>query len=270
MFYVKFIMDNLFSHPGFRLIFIDDDGMSLISPLEHIEGIIENGYRCISHLWGNATKWNDHPIKNIPWGVDVREEKRAKLLQIFNHYKGYFWMDVFCTDQESSNKPLSIMGDVYRNCKECVCMLDIKIPKHLRQPPEMWHKIRIMAKHTMEIVACKWSERVWTLQEWVFPPKILYTEETSEKYFCIIDRDDIMNTGGGNAISAFLWIIAYTIVERKSVILASTAFLDRDFSRTVEHLIKSGRKCKDPRDYYYGVAGIFGISLTDGLTFDEL
>jgi hypothetical protein len=37
-------------------------------------------------------------------------------------------MDVFCTDQESSNKPLSIMGDVYRDCTECICMLDIKTP----------------------------------------------------------------------------------------------------------------------------------------------
>lgn len=44
-------MDNLFDHPGFRLIYVDDDGnMSLITPLEHKEDI-ENGYRCISHLW---------------------------------------------------------------------------------------------------------------------------------------------------------------------------------------------------------------------------
>jgi hypothetical protein len=70
-------MDRLFSHPGFRLIFIDDDGnMSLITSLDYQEAILEKGYRCISHLWGNATRWEDHPIQNVAWGVEVREEKR--------------------------------------------------------------------------------------------------------------------------------------------------------------------------------------------------
>jgi hypothetical protein len=87
--------------------------MSLITPSDHREAILKKGYRCISHLWGNATRWEDHPIKDVSWGVDVRKNKRDKLLQILNHFKGYWWMDVFCTDQDSNNKPLSIMGDVY-------------------------------------------------------------------------------------------------------------------------------------------------------------
>src|ERR1700759_1591098 len=109
-------MDKLLEHPGFRLIYVDDNGnMSLITPLlDGSEDVLEKGYRCISHLWGEATRWNNHPVENVTWGVDVREEKRDKLLQIFNHFKGYWWVDVFCTNQDSNNKPLSIMGDVYR------------------------------------------------------------------------------------------------------------------------------------------------------------
>jgi hypothetical protein len=125
-------MDDLLSHWGFRLILIDDDGhMSLIAPSEYKENIIENGYRCISHLWGNATRWENHGVKNVSW-VWMLEEKREKLL-ILSHFKGYWWMDVFCTDQEDVNKPLSIMGDVYRYCKECICMLDVKIPSLITQ-----------------------------------------------------------------------------------------------------------------------------------------
>jgi hypothetical protein len=84
------------------------------------------GYRCISHLWGNATRWEDHPVGGATWKVEVREEKREKLLQIFKHYKGYWWMDVFCTNQEDINKPLDVMGDIYLYCKECVCLLDYR------------------------------------------------------------------------------------------------------------------------------------------------
>jgi hypothetical protein len=74
-------MDELLNHLGFKLIYVDDDGnMSLITPLDYKEGILENGYRCISHLWGNATRWEDHPIEGVAWCVDLREEKREKFL----------------------------------------------------------------------------------------------------------------------------------------------------------------------------------------------
>jgi hypothetical protein len=99
-----YIMDKLLDHPSFRLIYVDDDGMSLITPSDHREAILKKGYRCISHLWGNTTRWENHPIKDVSWGVDVREEKRDKLLQIFNHYKGYFWMNVFCAKIPAINR----------------------------------------------------------------------------------------------------------------------------------------------------------------------
>jgi hypothetical protein len=124
------ITDILFDHPGFRLIFIDDNGnMSLEGPFDEESRKNVQEYRCISHLWGTADKtkdyaWKDHKIAGVTWKVEVREEKRERLLQIFNHHKGYFWMDVFCTNQEDDNKPLDVMGDIYKNGFECICLLD--------------------------------------------------------------------------------------------------------------------------------------------------
>jgi hypothetical protein len=67
--------DNLFSHPGFRPILIDDNGMSLKGPFNEArvdipegkdislrQDIIEKGYRCISHfrdLVPNNAKCNE-------------------------------------------------------------------------------------------------------------------------------------------------------------------------------------------------------------------
>lgn len=47
------------------------------------------------------------------------------------------------------------------------------------------------------------------------------------------------------------------------------ALFERGGSRRdmIASLIGSGRKCKNPTDYYYGIAGVFDISLTDGLSF---
>jgi hypothetical protein len=264
-------MDKLFLHPGFRLIYVGDDGiMSLIKPLYFPANIIGDGYRCISHLWGDATRWEDHGINGVTWGVDLREEKRDKLLEIFNHFKGYWWMDVFCTNQEDVNKPLSIMGDIYKNCSECICMLDIKIPDFLCQPEETWRNIRVIIKHAIDVAECKWSKRVWTLQEWLLSPDVFYTEETFEEHFAMIHPDDITDMFEEGTIIGFLWLILYAIKKPKSILSTITIFSERSFSDIVVHLMKSGRECKDPKDYYYGIAGIFGISLADGLSFREV
>lgn len=266
-------MDTLFDHPGFRLIFVDDDGsMSLVTPIECKEDVIK-GYRCISHLWGNATRWEGHPVKNVSWGVDVREEKRNKLLQIFNHYKGYWWMDVFCTDQESSNKPLSIMGDVYKNCRECVCMLDIEIPNFIRQPPESptmkdFHRT---TNHMSKILDCKWNKRVWTFQEARLPSRAFYTEETDKRDFFIVDFMSIESfTFRGLETVPKIIEIAYTIFSIRTKMGYQSSFESAGIDNDIMYLIRSGRTCKNPEDYYYGIAGALNISLKDGLTLEEI
>jgi hypothetical protein len=218
-------MDNLFSHPGFRLIFIDDNGnMSLEGPFNDESRKKIKEYRCISHVWGTAdnTKdyaWKDHDITNVNWKVEVREEKRERLFQIFNHHKGYFWMDVFCTNQEDENKPLDVMGDIYRKCKECVCLLDsvCDVPG-FDSEKELWMDVAKDVKEFMETdmkrmdskydnlygqikydspnislgekylryfgstARANWFQRVWTWQEAVLPQKLLLCCEQAGSY----------------------------------------------------------------------------------------
>jgi hypothetical protein len=258
-------MDNLFAHPGFRLIYVSDNGMSLITPLDHQEAILENGYRCISHLWGNATRWEDHPIKNISWGVDMRKEKRERLLQVFNHYKGYWWMDVFCTDQDSSNKPLSIMGDVYRKCKECICMLDIKIPDLTKLG------INEKIKHVCKVSECKWSKRVWTFQEWMLPPRVLYTSEADKESF-FVDPDVMFDIEADESIIEKLFLLIFFTLNFGRIRRAGRVFQRKknNMYSLMLYLAESERKCRNDEDYYYGIAGVFNIPLTDGLSFLEV
>jgi len=208
-------MDTLFAHSGFRLILIDDNGdMSLIIPHEHKEDIIKNGYRCISHVWATGTQkehvWKDHPIKNVDWEVEVREEKHERLLEVFSHHKGYFWMDVFCTNQQDVNKPLDVMGDIYMNCVECICLFNtictvngfisekdvlISLAKNIKEHVEIAKDF--YEKHGEEyeefsrgqcekylaaLSMCSWFRRVWTWQEAALPPKLLFCCEQAGEY----------------------------------------------------------------------------------------
>jgi hypothetical protein len=229
-------MDKLFNHPLFYLIHVDlNDNISLVKPFGNTEiqkDIQRNGYRCISHVWGTADKTIDyvwkkggeddecgkyyHRINGITWDVETREEKRERLLQIFKSHKGYFWMDNLCIDQEADakDKPLEIMGDIYRKCKECVCMLDtICIVDGFDSEREL---IAIIAKDTKEMIGDEirdkygdfqdptngdidklenkylmylasmgrsdWFGRVWTWQEAELPPKLLFCSEQAGNY----------------------------------------------------------------------------------------
>lgn len=266
-------MDGLLVHPGFYLVYVDDNGgMSMKTPLDGCDDISGKGYRCISHLWGNSTKWANHPVENIPWSVDLREEKREKLLQIFRHYKGYWWIDVFCIDQSSDNKPLSIMGDVYRNCVECICLLDIKIPGilHWHYGPFPKNSIKVLYDHIFELIGCEWNKRVWTLQEWCLPQKVLYTEETIEKDFTMIDPSslgDLSDRMEGTCSNLYLFLYSVTKFRYIAPLMYLT---NREYGGiNIVHLISSGRKCKNLEDYYYGIAGIAGVPLKDGLSFLE-
>lgn len=208
-------MDTLFNHPGFRLIFIDDNGnMSLEGPFDKSrENVLDNGYRCISHVWktgdGKDYVWKDHGITNVTWKVEIRKEKHERLLQIFNHHKGYFWMDVFCTNQDDDNKPLDVMGDIYRNCMECICLFDTicrvdgftserdvltSLAKDVRErtkvAKDFYEKHKRYGKefsggrvnYLKNLSECDWFNRVWTWQEAVLPPKLFFCSEQAGEY----------------------------------------------------------------------------------------
>jgi hypothetical protein len=295
-----FIMDHLFSHPGFRLIFIDDDGnMSLKTPHEDgsKEDIIEKGYCCISHYWGpKPSKWEDHPVKGVSWGVHIREEKRTRLLQIFNHHKGYFWMDVFCTDQSDINKPLDIMGDIYRNCKECVCLLDYicEIDTSINEKDMLANLVKDIeelprgAEGLWGIPHSKgeWFNRVWTWQEAALPPKLLfcYEQDRGHKYdpfdheylekmfpykfmkFPTRNVSDMLSVG----YEMMKLDMCYDAFEQLFPIMRIMSFNEKhDIWNNVMRMYNSHRKCTNEEDYIYGITGILNIFIPKGLTLQN-
>jgi hypothetical protein len=316
-------MDNLFAHPGFRLIFIDEDGsMSLVTPLDHKKGILEDGYRCISHYWGNAIQWEDHPIKNVMWGVCVRQEKRERLLQVFNHHKGYWWMDVFCTNQEDINKPLDVMGDIYRYCKECICLLDticdipgftsekealVAIAKSVEKCTWISYKDDVPTRCTMlsscnvdtypseleyyvrTIRNANWFKRVWTWQEAVLPPKLLFCSEQTKphKYEPFDDeflrgllpcdifgrgKRKIPNVRSGEtpfdlSKERFETEVA-TILESFRLIVHSND-KRHDIWDNIRIAADSERICTNEEDYVYGITGVLNVSIPMNLTLDK-
>jgi hypothetical protein len=231
-------LENLFNDKDFHLIYVDDDyNMSLVTPFgdESVKERIKE-YRCISHVWltgdGKDHVWKDqdweddkgvkhkgHKVVGVTWKVEVREEKRERVMEVFKHHKGYFWMDVLCTNQDTSDKPLDVMGDIYRKCKECVCLLDYvcDVPGYISEK-ELWIDVAKDVREYVEsdreclgdkydnidksayedssntsfgvkycrylesVKNAQWFNRVWTWQEAALPPKLLFCSEQSGEY----------------------------------------------------------------------------------------
>lgn len=323
-------MDNLFSHPGFKLIFVDDDDiMSLVIPLEHKEDIIEKGYRCISHVWKTGTQkehiWDDHPIKGVTWEVEVRKEKHGRLLQVFKHHKGYFWMDVFCTNQEDVNKPLEVMGDIYKKSMECVCLLDYECNmEEYETERDIFEKITeelhgfIEAKkrgqetsnddisdddtdddasetfvedlythcytgyydpgdypvyedarinYFIDITECGWTNRMWTWQESILPPKIVFCSERKGIYrYAPIDKE---------LISRILPLAHNAGRQGEFVEYFCRVFMDKfwgekkDMMTMIKQIPLCNRVCMNEADYIYSICGILDVEILPDLDFSK-
>ncbi|KAF9429207.1 hypothetical protein BGZ76_001666 [Entomortierella beljakovae] len=219
-------MDKLLQNPCFRLVFVDNnDGMSRVVPANDDEvkkEVEEKGYRCISHLWGgNSRRPWDHGVVGVDHEVEIRDDNKKKCLELFKEHKGYWWMDVFCVNQVGKDKTnsqkdktksqkdktkipdmdaLNIMGDIYRNCEECYCLLDKSKPiskKSLKDATlagnagdtskdifmqaldkcSVGHEVYTTLFY---LFGSKWVERVWTLQECVLPKKVYFVAEYDE------------------------------------------------------------------------------------------
>lgn len=299
-------MDNLLDNKLFYLIYVDGDhNLSLKGPFNHAHGKIpagkdeglrnhvrKKGYRCISHLWGVPDKkelsetelgehkekyvWKTdnkrkngseyhHRIEGITWDVETRLEKRKKLLQIFNKYPGYWWMDNLCIDQSKDEKPINIMGDIYRKCKGCICMLDYEWEGDEKKVVNCGTgSSRYIKKEAMryltKIFKCKWFTRVWTFQEWSLSRKVLYTTETSET-FLILKRDKLV---------MLPMVLRDFDDENKSTKWISMLNDLYKPETIISHLITTKRTCFDKRDYYNGISGLLGITLSGYETFDEV
>jgi len=333
-------MDELFDHPGFRLIFIDDNGnMSLEGPFgyetdlppdelrkreESRKKIRKMGYRCISHLWGTANRkkdytWDakDHKVAGTNWKVEVREEKRERIIQIFKHHKGYFWMDVLCTNQEKDeDKPLDVMGNIYQRCVECICLLDTicnidglksekdvlaNISEDLRsfmkdrkelsdekygKPPRRYNSLNLAGSfpkgsyelYLGSLMQAEWFERVWTWQEAVLPPKLLFCSERANGYEYDpydhaylrelfqykdmgYDDDDKLDPAPLGRVFPRPLSSIKTITSVKKQ--------GRDLWENIVLAADSNRKCTNEEDFVYGIIGILDVAIPKGQTLDQ-
>lgn len=280
---------------------MDNDGiMSLVKPFEDKDtrdAVRRKGYRCISHLWEIPPKnglsveekkkhkekyvWKTdkkeekgnkdyHRIKGITWEVECRKKKRDKLFQIFNDRKGYFWMDNLCVNQSAKpkDKPLGVMIDIYRMCTECICMLDYNWGDDEMEVvacgPDSPNSLKNKARnYILEVARCKWFRRVWTVQEWYFPPKSYYTMETeTDDGIRLVSRENFN----------LLHLIAqnYKAFEDPGMtVLATSPGRLANVVRLFSYLKATKRVCTAKKDYYYGIAGILGVRLEEGMTYEE-
>lgn len=284
------LMGEIFNHPGFRLVYIDDNRKSLVDiqgnmPLQH--DVMEHGYRCISHLWGDAKgqEWSQHGISGVNHKVFIREEKRDKLMYLFDHFKGYWWMDVFCTNQEDENKPLDVMDKIYANCTECICLIDGKstyssdqseinvdgiydeglFGNALRRDHETYDDVKEDFCAIFPLFSdCRWATRMWILQEAMLPPVVFCTEET-------------LHHGRQHMISMETMSSIRYRNKRHLRHHESGSFIELMRARTnlvynsrqiYDLATGSGRSCEEPGDYAYSICGILKTSIEKGLLSD--
>jgi hypothetical protein len=281
------LMSEIFNHLGFRLIYIDDNGKSLVEthgniPLQH--KIMEHGYRCISHVWGDTEgqEWS-HDISGVGHKVFVREEKRDKLMYLFDHYKGYWWMDVFCTNQEDIDKPLDVMDKIYANCTECICLIDGKSTyidqsdinvdgiynKGFSGIPRRDHESYDDVKEDFCAIFplfsnCRWITRLWILQEAMLPPITFYTEETlHQRRQHMITMETMSNIRYRNKGHLRYY-------ENGAFIELMKAKTNRIYNseQIYKLAIESKRSCKEPGDYAYSLCGVFKTSIDKDLLPD--
>jgi hypothetical protein len=205
--------ETLFNDPGFKLLHISDDGtMKIVTPATRV------AYRCMSHIWGEVEGhvWDDHNIIGVNYQIEFREEKRDKLLTIMREYGGYWWVDLLCIDQNSTDKPLHLMRDIYKNCHECIAMIDCpedvleelsekSFARPVTRLKEMYtldmtwmykrdngyHEyypelsLEILPSYLTTLYTSTWFTRIWTLQESVLSTTVLLTHETTKFNGCI-------------------------------------------------------------------------------------
>lgn len=122
--------EKLLQDPNFILLHVEPNETIRVYNPSHNK-VKELEYRCISHLWGKVEEdvcvWDKHEISGIYYPIRFRPEKREKLLHVMREHGGYWWVDLLCIDQIREDKPLYLMEDIYRYCKECVAMVDCQV-----------------------------------------------------------------------------------------------------------------------------------------------
>ncbi|KAJ3079277.1 hypothetical protein HDU99_000076 [Rhizoclosmatium hyalinum] len=130
------MLKTLLKSPYFWLVESDgNENLKLVKPSTSAvlrDRVVSTGYRCISHVWGDARGfWSTHGVKGfdggaLPWKVKMQEGKRSRILSALNT-PGFWWCDVFCQDQNSSiPEQFQIMGHIYSCCEETLALINVR------------------------------------------------------------------------------------------------------------------------------------------------
>ncbi|KAJ3203990.1 hypothetical protein HDU82_006161, partial [Entophlyctis luteolus] len=165
-------------------------------------------YVAVSHVWGNASPHDD--VENRLCGgitITCSMDKIAAARAYANAAKCSLWMDVLCIDQRSpqdQSAQVSLMGDLYKQCRECLVLLTEEDGIALKQVVkdvtdvakfwERWEGITEFDSRTARQILSEEAElyraaqrlegqaktdikhftRVWTLQEVVLPERVVF------------------------------------------------------------------------------------------------
>jgi hypothetical protein len=210
-------------------------------------------------------------------------------------------MDIFCTNQDDDNKPLDVMGDIYRSCVECVCLLDTTcdipgftsekelltdIAKSMEGLYERCDRFFWMQGESYfeNLERCSWFNRVWTWQEAVLPPRLLFCCEQAGKYkYDPFDQEFLkklfpykflevgfegMISGNTDIVNEMEKLKDEDLFEMLGHLLpVMSVGRKQSIWHDVVALCMSERECTEKQDY--GIAGILNIVISNGLTLDK-
>ncbi|CDH59346.1 predicted protein [Lichtheimia corymbifera JMRC:FSU:9682] len=255
----------------------------------------------------------------------MRPEKRHTLLALLKAYPDtYWWIDVLCVRDDTPLVIMGDIYKHCKKCYAMLdCAPDL-IPKlwekrkDLKMLQRRYHeliaanlfqvddddpaliiherqeyvKTLIAEEHDsiFEIVqslfSCRWFDRVWTLQEIVFPKVVMLISETCN-YDCdkhqisfgfiaqqvlgpIVNGDigcDILQTAVGEQMAFAIDALGKKL---QMVIRCTPLQVDRHndpvgnaaiFVNMLASIGRCRRTCTDPRDYVYGVLGLLGMDI---------
>ncbi|KAJ3129217.1 hypothetical protein HK098_002201 [Nowakowskiella sp. JEL0407] len=150
------------------------------------------GFWTVSYTWRRHI--TPHRVFNSPWAIQSMSADEimhlCELLTILG--AKYVWMDVLCIDQ-SDVRELALstksMSFVYGVCIACLVKLSTRIDDKL----EDW-----TGENFQAFAEDRWWKRVWTFQESILPPLILFAVGNTHpiEYGNLIGAGDKIGMGG--------------------------------------------------------------------------
>jgi hypothetical protein len=196
-------------------------------------------------------------------------------------------MDNLCIDQSKGveDKPLEIMGDIYAKCTECVCMLDYKptnnererieellenlTEKRIANFSEKYENSDIL-NHISDMAKCQWLTRMWTVQEAVLSPAMLFTSEMSDGLeYAPIDRSLLQFSYERTSWMKKLNKYPNVLDELESVFYRIW-YLSDSMETLMITLQSTSRECTNSLDYIHAVSGMFNLDIPKSATIENI